>query len=466
MNFADLRFWECLAVSLGFAAAVHLVFRRHPALREGRFDRVFLLLLGLILLGMVSWISFIIHFVIAGLTYGIVRWGTGRPASQGYWILVALVPLQFIPLVWYKYAGFIAHDLFGRPVSSATQTLIPAGISFYTFQLVGFAVDTLIRRNPVPGFFDFFNFAGFFPQIVAGPIERRDDLLPQIQSFRLRWSASDIDAGFRWMALGLFFKCALADTLAEHFHRAATSNAWLIWLANILFGLRIYYDFAGYSLIAIGIAQCLGIRLSMNFLSPYCSTSPAEFWRRWHVTLSHWFRDYLYLPLGGSRTRLWALNIALVFLVSGLWHGAGWNFLLWGCLHAALLIGQRLTRSIPIPSPLGWLGTLTAVLFSWLLFYETDTATLSLKLHTLITPSAYGANQFREILTVYSSGDLVALIGILGMSAATLAAEAWSLKKYNQPYACLTTPRTLTLLVILTLLLAPGKNNGFIYFAF
>jgi len=466
MNFADLRFWGCLLVSLTLAGLVHALLGRRAVVRDGRFDRAFLLVLGLVLLGMVSWLSFVIHLGVAAVTFGFVRWGLTRPAAHGRWLLALIVPVQLAPLFWYKYAGFVVHGVFGQPGSSFTGIAIPAGISFYTFQLVGFAVDTLIRRQPVPGLFDFFNFAGFFPQIVAGPIERRDDLLPQIQSFRLRWSPADIDEGFRWMALGLFFKCGLADNLADQFQRAPAANAWLVWLANIVFGLRIYYDFAGYSLIAVGIARCLGIRLTMNFLSPYCATGPVAFWRRWHVTLSQWFRDYVYLPLGGGRTRFWAFNVLVVFVVSGIWHGAGWNFLLWGAIHAALLIGARLTRRIPVPAVLGWAGTMSAVAFSWLFFYETDSAVLAAKLRTLATPSAYGSAAVREVLSVYGAGDLVALAGVLGMAAATLVAEWWSLRRHDRPYACLTTPRVLTLLVVLTLLLAPGKNNGFIYFAF
>jgi D-alanyl-lipoteichoic acid acyltransferase DltB (MBOAT superfamily) len=466
MNFADPRFWQVLMASLLLAIGLRTLFRSSAAVRDGRFDRAFLLVLGLVLLGMVSWLSFVIHLGVAAVTYGFVRWGLSRPSGHGRWLLALIVPVQLAPLFWYKYSGFVLQDLFGLGGSAFAQVAIPAGISFYTFQLVGFAVDTLVRRQPVPGAFDFFNFAGFFPQIVAGPIERRDDLLPQIQSFRLRWSPADLDEGFRWMALGLFFKCALADNLAEQIHPGPTPNPWLIWLTNVLFGLRIYYDFAGYSLIALGIARCLGIRLGMNFLSPYCATGPAEFWRRWHVTLSQWFRDYVYVPLGGGRTRFWAFNVAVVFLVSGIWHGAGWNYLLWGGIHAALLIGARLTQRFTVRPGIGWAGTMAAVAFSWLFFYETDPTTLLAKLRILAMPRLYGPESVRGLLEVYGSANLVTLGGVLGLSALTLLAEWWSVKRHDRPYACLTTPRILTLLVVLTLLLAPGKNNGFIYFAF
>src|SRR5206468_5042002 len=142
----------------------------------------------------------------------------------------------------------------------------------------------------------------------------------------------------------------LADNLAAYFDASSTSNGYLIWLANVLFGLRIYYDFAGYSLVAFGLARCLGIRLTLNFASPYCSTSSGEFWRRWHITLSQWFRDYMYIPLGGGRTKHWAGTVAIVFLVSGIWHGAGWNFLIWGALHACFLILNRVGAKLSLPA--------------------------------------------------------------------------------------------------------------------
>ncbi len=466
MNFAELRFWGCLLAGLLLAIGFRTAFGGLKAVRDGRFDRGFLLVLGLVLLGMVSWLTFVIHLVVAAITYGIVRWGEGRPVVEGRKILAIMVPFQLAPLIYYKYADFVYRDVFGGAGSIVGAVAIPAGISFYSFQLVGFAVDTLIHRQKVPKLFDFLNFAGFFPQIVAGPIERRDDLLPQIENFRLRWSVADINEGARWMALGLFFKCCLADNLATHFQREPVSNAYLVWFANLIFGLRIYYDFAGYSLIAVGIARCLGVKLTLNFLSPYCSTGPAEFWRRWHVTLSRWFRDYIYVPLGGGRVKSWAFNVAVVFIVSGIWHGAGWNFVLWGAIHAALLIGARLTTKMTVPAFLGWCGTMVAVAFSWLFFYETDSATLFAKVKTLVSPGAYGPEMLKAAAANFSTGDLVTVAGVLSLCFATVFAEWRSLRNGGTEYSLLLNPKVLLALVVLTVLLAPGDQNDFIYFAF
>ncbi len=240
-----------------------------------------------------------------------------------------------------------------------------------------------------------------------------------------------------------------------------------ILLYNVCFGLRIYYDFAGYSLIALGVARCLGVRLTLNFQSPYCSTDVAEFWHRWHITLSQWFRDYLYLPLGGGRTPWWPFNIALVFIISGVWHGAGINFMLWGALHGAFLIAYRmLKRVIPLPAVLGWLLTMVCAFFAWLCFYETRTPMLLLKFAALVNPHSYRLSELTALGRGMNPADLFVLGGLLGLAAVILIVEWLSVRWRNAPYSLLRHPVTLTLLVFLTLVLAPVNSNGFIYFAF
>lgn len=239
-------------------------------------------------------------------------------------------------------------------ISSFSNILIPIGLSFYSFQAISFVIDTVVHKQPLPEFLNFMNFASFFPQIVAGPIERRENLLPQMESFRFQWNTTAIDQGMPWIVIGFFFKICLSDNLALYFDPSSTSNPFSIWLNNIIFGLRIYYDFAGYSFVALGVAKCLGISLTLNFASPYLSTNPQEFWRRWHISLSTWFRDYVYLPMGGSRTKIWFLSIILVFVLSGIWHGAGWNFILWGFLWAIFLVIFHLCRRAQLPHLLGW----------------------------------------------------------------------------------------------------------------
>jgi alginate O-acetyltransferase complex protein AlgI len=311
------------------------------------------------------------------------------------------------------------------------------------------------------------NFAGFFPQIVAGPIERRENLLPQIEQFRFRWLPQDINEGASWMVVGLFFKCCLADNLALYFDPASTNNAYLIWLANVMFGLRIYYDFAGYSLIALGIARCFGIRLTLNFASPYCATSASEFWRRWHITLSQWFRDYLYIPMGGGRVAWWAFNVTVVFVGSGIWHGAGWNFVLWGAMHGAFLITNRALGSrLGLPAVVSWTVTMLATFIAWLSFYELRPAVLFTKLITLLTPQAYNMTAWHEAATHWSGPAKLVLVFMLSLAAVILILEWRSLNAKNEPYYLLRGPKMLFVLIVLTIILAPEEQNDFIYFAF
>jgi D-alanyl-lipoteichoic acid acyltransferase DltB (MBOAT superfamily) len=467
MNFAEARFWVLLFLGLGIILLVRSLLRRTSETACTRFDKVGLAGLGLVLLLAVNWLTCVIFVVVAitsfvGLAW-IVKWHPRRARLY----LVVLVPLQMLPLAYYKYSEFLLNETFNLGIEAIDGLLIPAGISFYTFQMVSFVVDTLAFRKPMPHFLDFLNFAGFFPQIVAGPIERREDLLPQVQEFQFRWLPSDVNAGCTYIALGLFFKCCLADNFANYFNGASTTNAFSIWLDNLVFGLRIYYDFAGYSLVAIGLAQCFGLRLTLNFQSPYCSRNLMEFWRRWHITLSQWFRDYVYLPLGGNRTRFWAINILIVFLVSGVWHGAGWNFVIWGAFHGAFLVIARVVGpKLNVPRPLAWAMTFVGVMAAWLCFYETRSGLLFPKMWTLLRPSAYGGDALVEAFGRFSPSDLISLGSFFALSCLVLLFEWLSLTLKNEPYFFLRRPKAVFCLLLLTIWLSPLSNNAFIYFAF
>ncbi|MFT3868299.1 MAG: MBOAT family O-acyltransferase [Nibricoccus sp.] len=467
MNFAEFRFWGYLLAGLAVVLFLRILCRGLSEARRIAFDKLGLLGLGLFLLLCISRVTFVIFLVVAIGTFVGLKWLLSHDPARHRRYLWILIPLQLLPLLYYKYAGFLTSQVCGIDVPGLKELVIPVGISFYTFQKVAFVVDTLVFKEPLPRFLDYMNFAGFFPQIVAGPIERRDNLLPQMETFRFRWSPHDIDVGAGWIVVGLFFKLCLADNLAGFFDGASRTNAYLIWMANLLFGLRIYYDFAGYSLVALGLGRCLGVKLSLNFLSPYCSASIGEFWHRWHVTLCQWFRDYLYIPLGGSRVAWWAFNIALVFVVSGIWHGAGWNFIIWGGIHGGALILNRLLGSkIKLPPALGWILTMATSFGAWLAFYEIRTDALFAKIRTILTPAAYNTDALREALHRWSSVDGFVMTCFLTLSGGVLLVEWFSVRKNQQPYRLLFHPVALILLLVLTLILAPGTNNGFIYFAF
>ncbi|WP_369862842.1 MBOAT family protein [Aquimarina sp. Aq107] len=251
----------------------------------------------------------------------------------------------------FKYFNFFietfteAFLLFGKPISySSLQLVLPVGISFYTFQTLSYTIDVYRERiRATNDFISFFAFVSFFPQLVAGPIERASNLLPQFNKSRVFNYSKSID-GLRLILGGLFKKMVIADNCAVIVNRlfedyTAYSGSTLLCGA-IFFGFQIYGDFSGYSDIAIGSARLLGFDLKQNFNFPYLSKNLIEFWRRWHISLSTWFRDYVYIALGGNRVSKFRLvfNILVVFLLSGLWHGANLTFIFWGLIHGIILI--------------------------------------------------------------------------------------------------------------------------------
>jgi D-alanyl-lipoteichoic acid acyltransferase DltB (MBOAT superfamily) len=469
MNFAEFRFWFYLACVLGLVLSLRPIFIRASGNSDAvvaRYDRTSILIVGLFLLGCVSVTTLGIFLFVCVITYlGLALFLKGSGMHR-YAFLVVLVPLQLLPLLYYKYSHFLVNGVLQAEIPGLSELIIPAGISFYTFQVVGFVVDTVIHKHPLPRFLDFMNFAGFFPQIVAGPIERRENFLPQMERFRFRWDPKAVDEGAAWIVIGLFFKVCLADNLAVHFDPRPTDNPFFIWLNNIIFGFRIYYDFAGYSFIALGVARCLGIRLTLNFASPYVSGDAQEFWRRWHITLSTWFRDYVYLPLGGSRTKTWALSILIVFVVSGVWHGAGWNFILWGVLWGIFLLLFHAFKKWHIPRPIGWALTMIGAFFAWLCFYETRTDVLFSKMTTLLNPTSYTLDSLGQVVTILEPGNAFVLGAFLLMALVALLVEWFSLRWTGEPYAWFRKPAVLCVLVALTIWLAPSEKNDFIYFAF
>lgn len=466
MNFADLRFWGYLLFGLLIVLSLRGLIMR-IGVRAASYDRVSLAALGIFLLGCVGGETLGFFLVIWAITYFGLSWIIARYPTREQRLrwLWALIPLQLLPLAYVKYADFALNRVLGMEFGAVYGLMIPVGISFYTFQLVGYSIDTIVHRQKQPKLLNSLNFAGFFPQIVAGPIERRSNLLSQIEEFRFRFKWNDIEEGIRWVVIGLFFKLALADNFAVVHPDEALGNPFLVWIEAVRFGLRIYFDFAGYSLIALGVALCLGIRLTLNFRSPYLATSIQDFWRRWHVTLSTWFRDYVYFPLGGSRTRFWMANILIVFLVSGLWHGAGWNFVIWGGLHGLLLVIQH-RLGISLPTFLGWLLTMLFVFLCWICFLETRTDVLLTKLGTICNPGLYTVEMAKSAIVITGGAEGFLLLSMLIIASLVILGEWLSQRWTDKDYNLLMRNPVQIIMVILTILLAPTTNNSFIYFAF
>ena len=266
-----------------------------------------------------------------------------------------LVNLGF--LGFFKYYNFFldnfieAFSLFGREIqANSLNIILPVGISFYTFQTLSYTIDVYKRRlEPTKDFIAFAAFVSFFPQLVAGPIERASNLLPQFYKGRTFAYDRAVD-GLRQILWGLFKKMVIADNCAELantvFNNSESYSGSTLLVGVTLFAFQIYGDFSGYSDIAIGTSRLFGFNLKQNFAFPYFSRDIAEFWRRWHISLSTWFRDYLYIPLGGSRGGTWmkVRNTFIIFIVSGFWHGANWTFIVWGALNAIYFLPLLLTK--------------------------------------------------------------------------------------------------------------------------
>jgi alginate O-acetyltransferase complex protein AlgI len=296
------------------------------------------------------------------------------------WLLGSSIVLNLSILGFFKYYNFFIESFgvvlakLGLSFDPATLNIIlPWGISFYTFQSMSYAID--VYRGQVTAtrsLVNFLAYVSFFPQLVAGPIERARHLLPQFERTRLI-SIEMIEEGI-WLALwGMFKKVVVADSLAplvEMVFNGSTFSGPLVVLATVAFGLQIYCDFSGYSDIARGTARILGFDIMVNFNIPYAAKSLREFWQRWHISLSTWLRDYLYVPLGGNRRgpiRTY-LNLLITMFLGGLWHGAAWNFVLWGIWHGVGLALTRMFGGWKLPRLLAWVATMAFVFYGWLLF--------------------------------------------------------------------------------------------------
>ncbi|WP_137126451.1 MBOAT family protein [Roseomonas sp. HF4] len=416
-----------------------------------------------------------IRFVplLVGLTLAnwlVARAHAGRPS--GPWASLGIA-MNLGVLAWVKYANFIADNvawaLGGR--HDGWSIILPLGVSFYVFQKVSYLVDLKRGQAKVYTLSDFFLFVCFFPQLVAGPLVRHNEVIWQFaQPPRRPETAETLARGFVLFTIGLVKKVGVADTVAPvadaAFGRAAAAGQALAssdaWLGTLAYTLQIYFDFSGYSDMALGLALMFGLRLPANFDAPYRSASIREFWRRWHMTLSRFLRDYLYVPLGGNRSGAarQAVNVVLTMLLAGLWHGAAWTFVAWGGLHGlALAVNAAWHRAgLRMPWVLGWALTMLFVMAGWVLFRAPDFATAARMFEAMATlPLARGA-------VAMDTTQTVALLG--GCAAALLgpASQVFALDRLRpHPWV----GAAVGVVLFLMLLLVGGRvPNEFIYFQF
>ncbi|MFM1872774.1 MAG: hypothetical protein RL398_2196 [Planctomycetota bacterium] len=367
-----------------------LVFGVHWALRGNGIRKLWLLGASLYFYGCWDWRFLLLIVGAASLDWFVAgRMQKAREAGTALkpWLLVSLA-YNLGTLGFFKYFGFFVDSAvtffgwLGLPMSApALQIVLPVGISFFTFQTMSYTIDVYRGvLKPTTRYLDFVLYVSFFPQLVAGPIVRAIDFLPQLATQR-RFADVDVHRALGQFLSGFIKKAVVADMIArpsdEVFAAPADFSAASIWIAVVCYSIQIYCDFSGYSDMAIGTARLLGYELRDNFRFPYLATSITDFWRRWHMSLSSWLRDYLYISLGGNRGGRWFThrNLMLTMLLGGLWHGAGWNFVIWGAIHGMALVGHKewVRRvgegKLPIVCRL---ATIYLVMLAWIFFRATS----------------------------------------------------------------------------------------------
>jgi alginate O-acetyltransferase complex protein AlgI len=381
------------------------------ATRHSKSSRIWILLL---MSYVFFWFASGWHFLLLAIST-VNDWIAGKQISKSSnlkvrkgWLIGSLT-INLGLLATFKYLDFLietwnvaALKFPGSPEFTTIGLLLPVGISFYTFQTMSYTIDIYREKSePYDTFSKFACYAAFFPQLVAGPIVRADHFREQIES-PMKISPDLFRLGLTLIIFGIFKKLVIGDNVALHVNHIFSDgipldNIILVWWGALCFGIQIYCDFSAYTDIAIGSSYLFGIRLPENFKTPYAACSPQDFWRRWHISLSTWLRDYLYIPLGGSRGNKRTLLFALMgtMLIGGLWHGASWNFVLWGLLHGLLLIGHRYFKMTKwniyfkdkhrsSHTIMAWGVTQYFIFMTWLVFRLEDTGMMWRSLKTFI----------------------------------------------------------------------------------
>jgi len=393
-------------------------------------------------------------------------------------------------LGFFKYCNFFIDSFvnllaqFNFNIDTYTLNIIlPVGISFYTFQTLSYSIDIYKRKmEPTRDVISFFTFVAFFPQLVAGPIERAKNLLPQFSKKR-EFNYQLARSGGRLVLLGFFKKIVVADSLAVLVNAVYNDPEGYAGIpmivATVFFAFQIYCDFSGYSDIAIGISRFLGFNLMTNFRTPYFSKSLTDFWRRWHISLSTWFKDYVYIPLGGSRGTSFrvGINLFITFLVSGLWHGANWTFVAWGAIHGIILIMEKyFNKNVNRQSSLftrviSMIYTFLIVCFAWIFFRSNSISDAFYIINNMFSDSAQWFDLLAISLKFRGMGltipDLVYSIVFISMLITIeIGMKSLKLKKLIGHYNTLRWAIYLSMLFLIIFSFTKNSAANFIYFQF
>ncbi|MGB7249334.1 MAG: MBOAT family O-acyltransferase [Phormidesmis sp.] len=472
MIFTEFRFFLFFAI----------VFTVYWALSRNRWRKAWILACSYAFYGAWDWrfLSLIIASTLVDYVVGLKLNHVDNLRVKRRWLMLSLV-VNLGALAFFKYANFFADSAvgffawMGLPVNAVTLGIVlPVGISFYTFQTLSYSIDVYTGRlQPSKSLLDFATFVTFFPQLVAGPIVRAADFLPQLNTAR-SLGRVNLRACLTLFMVGFFKKACVSDNLApivdRYFAAPDAFNALSSWIGVLSYTVQIYCDFSGYSDMAIACAGLLGYELCLNFDFPYFASSITDFWRRWHISLSTWLKDYLYIPLGGNRGAKWFTyrNLMITMLLGGLWHGAAWTFVIWGALHGGALIvhkeWSKFVRQVPalakssarLPAIWGVLATFYWICITWVFFRASSFASALTVLKAFVLWRSPGTQQL--------SLSIFGLLGGLALLHWLTARQIWTRAIAKLPSQIFAVGYGFATAFILTLL--PAGYTAFIYFQF
>jgi len=390
MVFSSVTFivFFCIVALVMAATKLGFIKNRFEEKNLRTFRHVFLLLASYVFYGWWDWRFCFLMALLTTIAYFSAR-GISRNRKNVWLFKFIGIAFPLIVLGIFKYFNFFVdsfYDLFGISGHSTLNIILPVGISFYTFQSMSYTMDVIRGDVKSSSFLEVALYVAFFPQLVAGPIVKAQEFIPQLREER-NISLRNIEKGIQIFLMGLFKKIVIADNLSvfvdQVFEKPAAFHSITVILAVIAYSIQIYFDFSGYSDMAVGSAKCLGYDFNRNFNMPYISKNVSEFWKRWHISLSTWLQEYLYIPLGGNRkgkVRTY-FNLMATMVLGGLWHGASWNFVIWGALHGIALCVHKIFRSVvknkkgtAVGNVISILLTYVFVCVCWVPFRSTDTA--------------------------------------------------------------------------------------------
>lgn len=467
MLFTQLEFFLFFALIIVLMAII----------KNGTWQKLILLFASYYFYAYWDWRFLSLILISTGIDYfvGLSLQKAEQPKARKFLLLISVLANLGLLCV-FKYFNFFISSFtpiltpFGFQTGSL-NIILPIGISFYTFQTMSYTIDVYRKRIPVcTELLDFSLFVAFFPQLVAGPIVRASQFLPQLK-YAKKITVLNIYVGLRIFIIGLFKKVFIADNLAclvdPVFETPSVFSGWTLWFAIIAYAVQIYADFSGYSEMAIGSARILGYVFPRNFNMPYISKNFSEFWTRWHISLSTWLRDYLYIPIGGNRKGFYRtfVNLMITMLLGGLWHGAAWTFIFWGGLHGAALSVQRILAKIKMPKfnrlaqfltgLCGWAVTFLTVLIAWV-FFRAQTFEKSMICLKRMFLFSDGVSWFYPLA-----------VGIIaGMAVVHIVFALNHEKRLKLPIDGIISPIILFTMLFILIVFHPNNFNPFIYFRF